>query len=78
MTDAQSNARHKIDAIRELRATAAGSSDDGPASQGEKFSIIINLSADGVDHTVERTFDITPKPQLELELDLEDKVDGNE
>ena len=74
MTDAQSNARHKIDAIRELRATAAGSS--GLASQGEKFSIIINLSADGVDHTVERTFDITPKPQPEL--DLEDKVDGNE
>lgn len=62
--DVQSNARHKIDAIRELRATATGSGDgDGP-SQGEKFSIVINLGSDCIErHEV----DITPKPRVNLE-----------
>lgn len=74
MTDAQSNARHKIDAIRELRATAAGSDGDGPASQTEKFSIVINLGADRIER---HEFDVTPnKPQLEL--NLEGDPNGNE
>lgn len=73
MSAAQSNPRHKIDAIRELRATAAGS-DDSPASRGEVFSIVINLGADGSDHIERHEFDVTPKPQL----DLEGKPDGNE
>jgi hypothetical protein len=65
--------RHRIDAIRELRATASGGDGEGLTAQGEKFNIIINLSADGTDHIVERSFDITPKPPQ-----LEDEVDGNE
>ena len=60
--DANSNARHKIDAIRELRATATGSDGEGPTSQGEKFSIVINLGSD-VGDRIERTFDVTPKRQ---------------
>jgi hypothetical protein len=65
MTSADSP-KHKIDAIRELRATANGSSDDGP-SQTEKFTIIINLG--------EQTERYTPKksPQIDLEQD-----DGNQ
>ena len=47
-TDTNSNPRHKIDAIRELRATAAGSGGDGPA-QGEKISIVINLGSDQIE-----------------------------
>jgi hypothetical protein len=71
-SDVQSNARHKIDAIRELRATATGSGDGDPASPSEKFSIVINLGAD-----VERyEFDITPDKARPL--DPEDKPDGNE
>jgi hypothetical protein len=43
MTDTQSNARHKIEAIKELRATAAvGSNPDRPA-ESERFIITINL-----------------------------------
>ena len=68
---AESNARHKIDAIRELRATAAGGDGEGP-SKGELFSIVINLGSD-VGDRIEKTFDITPKPP-----ELEDKIDGND
>jgi len=46
MTDAQSNPRHKIEAIKELRATAAvGSPESRPDS--ERFIIKIDLSAGG-------------------------------
>ena len=71
-SDAQSNARHKIDAIRELRATATGGGDgDGP-SQNERFVISINLGTD-----VERyEFDVTPNKARPL--DPESKPDGNE
>ena len=74
-SDAQSNARHKIDAIRELRATANGGDGEGPTSQGEKFSIIINLGSD-VGDRIEKTFDMPKKP-VQLEMDLENKDDGN-
>jgi shikimate kinase len=64
MSDANSNPRHKIEAIKELRVTATGGGGDHPAAAGEKFTIIINLGAD----TVERfEFDHTPKPQVDLE-----------
>jgi hypothetical protein len=72
-TAPDSNARHKIDAIRELRATASGG-DDGPASQTEKFTIIINLGADAGDR-IEHTFDVTPKAK---QLEQESEPDGNE
>jgi hypothetical protein len=75
MTHADSP-RHQIDAIRELRATATGGDGDGP-SQTEKFNIIINLSADGTNHTERHEFDVTPKAK-QLDLDLEGKPDGNE
>ena len=64
MSDANSNPRHKIEAIKELRVTATGGGGDHPAAAGEKFTITINLGAD----TVERfEFDHTPKPQVDLE-----------
>ena len=69
----ESNARHKIDAIRELRATAAGGDGEGLTARGEMFHIVINLSADGADHVIDQSFDITPKPPK-----LEGEVDGNE
>ena len=59
------------------RATVAGNNGEGPTSQGEKFSIIMNLGSDVGDH-IEKTFDITPKKAKQLELDLEGKPDGNE
>ena len=68
-----SNARHKIDAIRELRATATGSGDGYGPSQTEKFSIVINLGSDCIER---REFDVTPKAR-QLDLNLE-KPDGNE
>ena len=69
---AESNPRHKIDALKELRATASGSDGEGP-SKGELFSIVINLGSD-IGDRIEKTFDMpksTP-PQLE------DNVDGND
>jgi hypothetical protein len=46
MTDANSNPRHKIEAIRELRATAAVSSTDR-LPESERFIIKIDLTAGG-------------------------------
>ena len=65
----ENSPRHKIDAIRELRATASGGDGEGPTSQGEKFSIIINLGSD-VGDRIEKTFDITPNKAKQLELSL--------
>jgi len=48
MTDAQSNPRHKIEAIKELRATAAIGSADRPR-EVELFVIRIDLTAGGGD-----------------------------
>ena len=48
MTDAHSNPRHKIEAIRELRQTAIGDNADRPTESG-KFIIRIDLSAGGGD-----------------------------
>jgi hypothetical protein len=59
MTDAQSNPRHKIEAIKELRATAAiGSGADRPA-ETENFIIRIDLTASGGDVEIyEKTINI--------------------
>ena len=76
MENEASNPRHVIEAAKEIRQAAAGSNDNGPASQREQISIVINLGSD-VGDRIERTFDVTPKtPQLEL--DLGGKPDGNE
>ena len=69
-TAPDSNDRHKIDALRELRATAAiGGSADRPAG-GEMFLIRIDLSADGKGEVIEKTIDIKineDKPDAEGE-----------
>jgi hypothetical protein len=58
MTDAQSNPRHKIEAIKELRATAAIGSADRPR-ETERFIIRIDLTAGGGDvETWEKTINI--------------------
>jgi hypothetical protein len=47
MTDEQANPRHKIEAIRELRAAAAGAAGaEHTVDVGEKFVIQINLGGD--------------------------------
>ena len=71
MTDADSNPRHKIEAIKELRATANGGSDTHSTAAGDKFQITIVLSGDVEKYEA----DITPKksPQIDLEQD-----DGNQ
>jgi hypothetical protein len=56
MTDAQSNPRHKIEAIKELRATAAIGSADR-LRETEQFVIRIDLTAGGGD-VYEKTIDI--------------------
>jgi hypothetical protein len=70
MSDGQANPRHRIEAIKELRATATGGKDDHAAS-GEKFTIVINLGEDAVERF---EFDHTPKPAPQVE---ELKDDGN-
>jgi hypothetical protein len=46
MMDAHSNPRHKIEAIKELRQTAVGNSEDRP-TETERFIIKIDLTAGG-------------------------------
>jgi hypothetical protein len=55
MSDEQANARHRIEAIRELRQTAIPESPNSPA-QSERFVIRIDLTAGGSDEDV-LTFD---------------------
>jgi len=58
MSNEHSNPRHKIEAIKELRATATGGSGDGRAADSEKFTIVINL---GEDHVERFETTISPK-----------------
>jgi hypothetical protein len=64
MSTPSSNPRHRIEAIKELRATATGGSGDHPAASGERFTITINL---GEDRTERFEFDHPPKPQVDIE-----------
>ena len=67
MTDANSNPRHKIEAIKELRQTAIiGDNADRPADT-EKFIIRIDLSAGG--GPIE-TYEKTIKP---IQIDVSDE-----
>jgi hypothetical protein len=69
MSDACASPRHRIEAAKEIRQVAAGSSADSPA-EGEKFFITINLGEDCVVH---HEFDVAPKPkQLEDEPDVDE------
>jgi hypothetical protein len=56
MTGAQSHPKHKIEAFKELRATAASGSGDRPR-ESERFVIRIDLTAGGGDVT-EKTITI--------------------
>ena len=68
MTDADSNPRHKIEAIKELRATANGGSDTHSTAAGDKFQITIVLNGDVEKYEA----DITPKKSPQLDLEQED------
>jgi hypothetical protein len=69
MSSSDSNNRHKIEAIKELRATAHGGGDDHSAAVGEKFTIVINLGGDVEKYET----NITPKPPVDLERDNGDQ-----
>jgi hypothetical protein len=69
MSSDESHPKHRIEAARELRATASGGGDEQQRA-GEKFSIVINLGADCVE---KYEFAHTPKP----EINLEREDDGN-
>ena len=58
MTDEQANARHRIEAIRELRQTAIPENQNAP-SQSDRFIITINLGADCVE-TYNKSITINP------------------
>jgi hypothetical protein len=58
MSDEQANARHRIEACREIRQVAVGTGDDNRPSETEKFIIRIDLTAGGGE--VEQ-FDVTRK-----------------
>jgi hypothetical protein len=70
MSDACASPRHRIEAAKEIRQVAAGSSADSP-TEGEKFSIIINLGADCVERY---DFNLAADKARQLE----EKPDGDE
>jgi hypothetical protein len=70
MSDTYASPRHRIEAAKEIRQVAAGSSSADSRAGGEKFLITINLGEDCVVH---HEFDVTPKPkQLEDEPDVDE------
>jgi hypothetical protein len=62
MTDAQSNPRHKIEAFKELRQTAAIGDSAERLPESERFIIAINLGEGHVEH-----FD---KPRAPMKIDV--------
>jgi hypothetical protein len=66
MTDAQSNPRHKIEAIKELRQTAVGSNPES-LPESERFIITINLGEGHVEH-----YDKPIKPTKPVIIDATD------
>jgi hypothetical protein len=75
-TAADSNDRHKIDALRELRATAASGNTDRP-KDSERFVIRIDLTAGGGDVT-EKPIIIDTSNGDNNGSPSEGKLDGNE
>jgi hypothetical protein len=64
MMDEQANARHRIEAVRELRQTAIPENQNAP-SQSDRFIITINLGADCVE-TYNKSIAINPNDPEEL------------
>ena len=80
MADEQSNPKHKIEAIRELRQTAIVDNADRPA-QTERFIIRIDLTAGGGDvETYDKTINIDvtngDSPNNVIPLEGKPDVDG--
>jgi hypothetical protein len=76
MTDEQANARHRIEAIRELRQTAIPENQNAP-SQNDRFIITINLGADCVEH-YNKSIAINPNdPDEQPKLATPAKIDGD-
>jgi hypothetical protein len=80
MTDADSNPRHKIEAIRELRQTAIGDDTNRPP-ESERFIIKIDLTAGGGDVTTynkSKKVDAKDGDGPSNLIPLEEKPDVNE
>ena len=80
MTDAYSNPRHKIEAIRELRQTAIGDNTDRP-TESDRFVIRIDLTAGGGGvETYSKAIKIDPTDADSLNnlIPFEGKPDDNE
>jgi hypothetical protein len=80
MTDAYSNPRHKIEAIRELRQTAIGDNTDRP-TESDRFVIRIDLTAGGGGvETYSKAIKVDPTDEDSPNnlIALEGKPDDNE
>jgi hypothetical protein len=72
--DNTASPRHRVDAIRELRACASGAEEDTTKTDKERFIIRINFSS----HKVHREIDLKPvKPEQES-LAIESKHEDEE
>ena len=70
MTDEQANARHRIEAIRELRQTALPENQNAP-SQSDRFVIRIDLTAGGGGvETYNKSIAVTPDDDLPEQPEL--------
>jgi hypothetical protein len=83
MSDEQLNARHRVDAIKEMRAIAAPEKQNSPA-QSDRFHIVINLGEERIEFNksiaVNPNADEQPKlpeqPKLTLQLNKGLQSDG--
>jgi hypothetical protein len=76
LDNAQANDRHRIEAARELRAQAAPESTSVAANE-DRFTITINLGADGVNHieSYSESRVVTPEPPKVIENEPPKPVD---
>jgi hypothetical protein len=70
MDDTSANPRHRIEAAREIRATATGGGADEKAPDTEKFVITFNLGADHVER-IEKTISVKPSPPASQDSETE-------
>ena len=86
MSDEQLNARHRVDAIKEMRAIAAPESSNNPA-QSDRFHIVINIGEER--HEYNKSIAVNPndtppdeqpklpkRPKLTLSANKEFESDG--
>jgi hypothetical protein len=70
--DPGSGPRHKVDAIRELRACAAVGSETGVAAERERFIINLNF---GSGNKIHKEIELKPKPEP-LTIEASDEHEG--